>query len=377
MIVKVIEKLPVKIALYILTALLLSAGALLCVVPAKAFVAISRSITISNSEASATDVSYRLSFSTDPSTPAYNIGGIVVEFCDDSAIVGDIVCTTPPGFNLNLASLAISNQSGVTGFSIHANSDTNTLILTKAPTTLVAPNTAVSFSLGSNGANDGITNPNLGNHSFYARILTYTSAADAANYLSGSPGSYIDSGGFALSTANRVDINTIVPPYLFFCAAQAISGYDCTSASELYVNFGNFSPSYTSTGLSQLLILTNAGSGYGVRIYGTTLTSGNNTIKAIVPQHASNTGIEQFGLNLVANTNPAIGNDPVGPGSAVPMADYATANRFKFNSGDTIISGSGVTTWRKFTISYIVNINQNQRPGIYTTTLTFICLANF
>lgn len=362
----------------------LSAAALL-VIPGASLLTLStlasevthRSITISSSRASATDVTYSVRFNTDASQPAYNIGGIVIDFCSESAIVGDAACSTPPGFNLNEAGLALANQAGISGFAINASSDTNTLVITKNIASLINPGTTISFNLGSNGAGDGVTNPNSGNQSFYARIMTFTTAIAAANYTSGNPGIYIDSGGIALSTASPIDVSTVVPPFLFFCAGHSISGYDCSTIDTLYVSFGEFSQNYTSTGLSQLLVMTNSGSGFGIRVYGTTLTSGNNIIKALVPPHISNTGTEQFGMNLVANNSPAVGNDPVGPGSAVPTADYAVPNHFKYQHGDLIVSGNNVTDWRKFTISYIVNINQNQAPGIYTTTLTFICLANF
>lgn len=373
---KDINKANIFIALVIAT-LLTVVGASLYVPVTHASEVLSRSITVSSSEVGATDVTYVLRFSTDPSGPAYNIGGLVVDFCDNSPIIGDPTCSVPAGFSINEAGLAIGSQSGVTGLTINANSDNNTIILTKNPATIINPNTTIRISLGGAGPSDGLINPNIGNHSFYARVYTYTTEAAAASYNPATPGAYTDAGGLALSTANAMDINSIVPPFLFFCAAQTINGYDCTTASELYVNFGDFSKNYTSTGLSQVLILTNAGSGYGVRLYGTTLTSGNNVIHAITLPSASNTGSEQFGINLVANTSPAVGNDPIGPGTAVPTVDYAVPNRFKYANGDTIISGAGVTSWRKFTISYVVNINNSQPPGIYTTTLTFICLANF
>jgi hypothetical protein len=235
----------------------------------------------------------------------------------------------------------------------------------------------IHFDLGAGGNNDGVVNPSTSNYTFYARAFTYQTATEAENYTSAIPGSYVDAGGFALSTASAMDISTIVPPFLFFCTAQSIQGYDCTTGTVLYIDLGDLSETSTTTGTSQLLILTNASGGYGVKIQGTTLTSGNNVINAMALPNISATGTGQFGMNLVANINPAIGTDPVGPGSANPTATYAIPNIFKYNSGDTIINGSGVTDWRKFTVSYIVNIPATQAPGVYTTTLTYICLANF
>jgi hypothetical protein len=336
-----------------------------------------RSINISSSLASAADVTYTIQFNTDLAGGPYDIGGIVVDFCAESPIIGDPICNTPPGFDLNLTNLAIANQSGISGFSISGSSDTNTIIITKNIANQVNPGTTIHFELGNNGANDGVVNPNLGNYSYYAKVLVYQTTTEANNYTSAMPGSYVDVGGFALSTASVMDVSTVVAPFLFFCTAQSIQGYDCTTGTVLYVNFGDFSETYTATGTSQLLILTNAGGGYGVKVQGTTLTSGNNVINTMALPNISVTGVSQFGMNLVANVNPAVGTNPVGPGSANPTVDYSNPNIFKYNSGDTIINGSGVTDWRKFTISYVVNIPAIQAPGVYTTTLTYICLANF
>lgn len=340
---------------------------------------VNRSITLSTSAAAATDVTYTVEFNTDPTAGPANIEAIVVEFCDDSAIIGDASCIVPSGFNSNKDQLALANQVGINGLSVNTvNSDNNTLILTRGGPVNINPNTLISFDLGASGANDGITNPDLGNYSFFARVLTYSTAAAAVNYSSGNPGIFNDANGIALTTANAVRLSTVSPPILFFCVAQSFSvPYDCSSATSLYVNFGIFDKNETRTGISQLILLTNAGSGLNVTIHGTTLTSGNNEIKALVPPHASNSGTEQFGLNLVANTIPTVGLDPTGPGIAQPVADYSQINKFKFGNGDAIISSPGATSWSQFTISYIVNINQNQHPGIYTTTLTFIALANF
>jgi hypothetical protein len=345
--------------------------------PARAGLIDTRSITISDSKASATDVTYAVQFRTDPTNGWYDIGGIVVDFCAENPIVGNSVCNTPAGFDLNLANLVVTNQNNISGFTISVNSDGNTLIITKNIPDHVGPNAPIHFDLGSIGNNDGVTNPSIANQTYYARALTYGTAPEAESYTSGNPGSYIDAGGFALSTASAMDLSTIVPQFLFFCSAQSIQGYDCATGTVLYVNFGSLGETFTSTGMSQLLVMTNAGSGYGVRTYGTTLTSGNNVINPMALSAASTVGNSQFGMNLVANLNPAVGANPVGPGTAMPAVDYAIPNNFKYVSGDTIISGSGATDWRKFTVSYIVNVSATQATGTYTTTLTFICLANF
>ena len=126
-----------------------------------------------------------------------------------------------------------------------------------------------------------------------------------------------------------------------------------------------------------MLIATNAAYGAGVTMNGTTLQSGNNTIPALVVPTGQTPGISQFGVNLRNNTNPNVGDDPVGPGLATVSAGYNTPNQYKYVAGDQVISSVTTTDLRKFTMSFVTNINQNQSPGVYSTTISFICLANF
>ncbi len=121
---------------------------------------------------------------------------------------------------------------------------------------------------------------------------------------------------------------------------------------------------------------TNAGIGYNLATYGTTMTSGNNEIAA-TQNATSQVGTNQFGINLRANTTPHIGADTSGPGTAHPTTNYNNVNRFTFKSGDTVAQATGAQDYRKFTTSYIVNVSKDQAPGVYSTTLTYVCLANF
>jgi hypothetical protein len=54
------------------------------------------------------------------------VGSISFEFCTNSPVIGD-PCTTPAGFSASSAVLAA--QSGDVGFSIHASSTANRIIL--------------------------------------------------------------------------------------------------------------------------------------------------------------------------------------------------------------------------------------------------------
>jgi len=174
-----------------------------------------------------------------------------------------------------------------------------------------------------------------------------------------------------------VQISTTVPPYLLFCGGVVIGGFDCAAASGSYINFGNLASSSTASATSQLLSATNAASGFAITVFGSTMTSGNNIINALNTRDVSRTGVPQFGMNLVANLTPAVGNDPQGAGTAAPTANYGLADFFKFTSGDTIATTASVDDFRKLTASYVINIPVGQPIGVYSTTLTYVCLANF
>jgi hypothetical protein len=265
----------------------------------------------------------------------------------------------PAGFNISAATL--SAQAGETGFSIYGpGTNTNTMILSRVPSLALAGGVTYTFT--------NVTNPSSAG-SLYARLETF-----ATNDASGAD---TDSGGIALSFNGQINISTTVPPFLLFCGGVTIGGFDCNNASGNYINFGNVSSNATSSAQSQLLTTTNAANGYTITVFGPTMTSGNNIISALVASDVARPGTAQFGLNLVANATPTVGTDPVGPGHAVPLANYAQPDFFRFQSGDAIASASTSDDYRKLTASYIIDITSNQPAGVYASTLTYICLANF
>ena len=312
-----------------------------------------RSLLLSDNSTGAT-AAYTLSF-TVPNTET--LGSIKLLICANDPLFQD-PCTAPSGFDLSHATL--SNQSGETGFTISPSTNANTLILTRVPVT--ANPGPVSYTL------TGVVNPSA-TGTYYGRLQTFAST-DAS-------GPENDHGGLAFSMNNPVSVSVTVPPYLLFCTGITITGLSCDNASGNYINFGDFSSTATSSAQSQMLLATNGQSGYGVQVYGSTLTSGNNIITALANRDVSRPGTSQFGLNLVANQTPSVGVDPQGPGSATPASAYDLPNWYKFSSGDTIASAPAADSYRQLTVSYMVNIPSGQAVGAYVATLTFVCLANF
>lgn len=314
----------------------------------------SRSLRLSTSAAAATGVTYTLSFTTSGS---YNFGSVRLELCSEDPLPNQ-PCSVPTGLDTTFANLG--SQTGVSGFTIKSITATE-IVIGGLPVAL--NNAPVSFQILN------MTNPLSPNTTNFGRIYTY--ASDDGS------GPSIDDGGVTFATASQVSINTEVPPYLQFCVAQVIAGLDCSNAAGYLVDVGELSRLSPKIGEAQMLLATNAAYGAGVTVNGTTLQSGNNVIPALAAQTGQTPGVSQFGMNLRNNSNPNVGDDPVGPGVATVSAGYNTPNQFKFVAGDSVIGTSTTTDLKKFTISFVTNINQNQAPGVYSTTISFICLANF
>ena len=297
---------------------------------------------------------YQLSFDiVSPGT----LGSIVAQFCSNDPLFTS-PCTTPIGMDVSQANLV--SQSGPGGFSVSGSSTANTLVLTRPPAATPVTNVSFHFDNRTNPTNPG---------SYFVRVQTYASA-DATGPAS-------DYGGIAFAITNLIAVTAEVPPYLAFCTGITITGLNCANASGDYIDFGELSSKKTSKGSSQMLVATNAEQGYAITASGTTLTSGNNTIPPLFTGDISRPGAGQFGFNLTTNTTPAVGSNPVGPGVSNPKPEYNQQNVFRFVNGETIVSNSVPDDVRQYTSSYIVNVPVSQAAGIYVTTVTYVCLANF
>ncbi len=312
-----------------------------------------RSLTMDNSIAAAHHVTYQAQFRV---PAASTVGSIRLQFCTNTSLVDDS-CDAPFGFNASDA--VIASQSGSTGYSVSIDSTSNELILTRPPAQQQSGDVRIVLS--------NITNPSSAG-TFYSRILTYAS--------SNATGPYNDAGGLALAIMPSLAVSTEVPPYITFCLGESIKDYDCKSATEPFSDLGDLDPNITSAAQSQIVVATNAENGYSMWATGTSMTSGNNILQAMSGEQPRK-GTSQFGLNLRANNNPSIGQDPAGPGLAGVKNEYNRPDHFRFEPGDTLASATRPDDYRKYTVSYVVNVPPGQPGGVYSTTLTYICLANF
>jgi len=319
-----------------------------------------------------------------------SVGSIKFEYCTTAAdSIVSPTCVTPTGLTTTGGPVVLGNETGATGFTL--NKTTNGApYLTREASDTTGPLT-VSYRL------DNIVNPTT-EGTFFVRISTYASTDTT--------GAATDAGTVTASTAEQIVLSGTMPESLVFCAGADISKTsgvpDCSTATAGTISFNQlFSATEPARAVSKMAASTNAGFGYAITVNGPTLTSGSNTIAGIASPSASNKGVAQFGLNLRANTSAAAPGFP-GTGSTAsadidltsngtnlkgkPTADYATADTFKFVSGNVVANSAydgttnttlGPSDAQIFTVSYIANVPGSQPAGTYTSTLTYICTPTF
>lgn len=298
--------------------------------------------------------SYTVSFRYATPDP---VGSIDLLFCE-SPIPYD-PCVTPPG--LDVSGAALNHQSGEAGFSILSKT-TNHIILTRLPSAVSNTPSAYTF--------DNIVNPTDTQRAFSIRLRTH-GTTDAT-------GPQINFGSVRGQVTSGIKIETQVPPMLVFCVAQQVENNCVGTNDNFYTDMGELSPKETLTAQSQMAVGTNASGGFAITANGIPMSAGTSVIDSPATPTASEPGKNQFGINLVANNAPAVGNDPEGIwANAVASPDYGIPDHYKFVPGDVVAYSPNVSLMKKFTVSYIVNSSENLRAGVYTTTITYVASGRF
>ncbi len=171
---------------------------------------------------------------------------------------------------------------------------------------------------------------------------------------------------------------------------RAQSGFTTTDEPRLAftisnsaVNLGSLSTGTTATTTSNFSVLNYTSYGYAVHVTGTPPSSGSHTLTGMASTGPSQVGVEQFGINLRANTSPTtFGADPV----QVPSTDfsygeaasgYATPDNYRYVAGETIAQSTQSSGQTDYTISYIANISNATAGGSYSGQLRLICTGTY
>ena len=313
-----------------------------------------RSLFMTNNNPGVT-TSYKVSFRYMSAVP---VNSVDMLFCMDP--IPDDPCVTPP--NLDVSGASLSDQTGEVGYSI-LNISPNHIVLSRSQSSIPA-------SIVSSYTFDNIKNPTETDQAFSIRLQTHSSSDGS--------GPLIDFGSVRGQVQGGINLETQVPPQLIFCLAQQVD-LGCTNTNETYyTDMGQLESDSTLVAKSQMAIGTNATAGFAITAVGTPLAAGTHVIDGLKSPTESKPGVNQFGINLVQNNAPAIGNDPEGSWTnANPTSDYNVPNQYKYVSGDVVASSPDVSLMKKFTVSYIVNSDPNLHAGVYSTTITYIASGRF
>lgn len=397
-----------------------------------------RKITLGSSKVS-TSTTYDVSFKPVTTT---TILGFVVDFCQNSPLIGNS-CTKTNGVTaIPVTGTVNVSHTGATGspvaFTVNdpagTTNDGNQLVLTHATTGLgpITAGTPITFSFTA-------TNPSA-TGTFYARILTYSTAAGATGYTDTAPGTRLDDGGVALSTANQLTVSARVQEQLQFCvgtttvddATTSVSA-DCATAftgsagnsvdmgvldnSAVYVS----GPSNAATGDNGVngaaMVRTNANGGVivsffpeagtginhtrALRVSGATCTadvfpSTSNTDQcfnsADITQATFTAGTEKFGMTIggvncgsttayacsfTGGTN-KLTRDANYDGNGT--ATYGTSQGFAWHenaTATTIATSSSVVDDEVLMLKFGGTANITTPTGLYNVTSTYIATATF
>jgi len=141
-------------------------------------------------------------------------------------------------------------------------------------------------------------------------------------------------------------------------------------------NLGVLSTERTSTKTTSIKVRSYLiAGGYSLQIIGTPPKFDGHTLNTPTTPTLSVPGTEMFGINVVANTTPAVGANPVQVPTGqqafgVANVNYEVPNRFMYKSEDVIAKGQTDSGRTDYTVSMVVNISSSTPAGRYTGDFT-------
>lgn len=347
------------------------------------------------------DRSIEMSTSTKAATANYNIkftakagaGSAVIDFCDNSPLLGQSCGTSGVLAGFSLASATVGG-----GFTKDAASTATKLVVTG---TISAGTVTIPVT--------GVTNPSSAG-SIYARIVTY-SGTGATAYVSATPGAHVDDGSVALSITDGIAVSGDVLESLSFCVSGAAIDDGCDTTGnpaptlKLGEDMGNgviaLSPDTVSAKPVYTQITTNAVGGAIVSLKSSASDCGG-LVRAGAADNAAGCGIKPALLADVfsdATTGKALfgvktstaTDGTGGEGDYVPVGNYGNTNYLmNFTSGanpstgvtspygDQFLTTSGAPAINKnMTLTFGAQAANNTPAGSYSASLSLIATGKF
>src|SRR5262249_36782928 len=122
--------------------------------------------------------------------------------------------------------------------------------------------------------------------------------------------------------------------------------------------------------------------GYTLQISGAAPSQGTHHLTALATPTTSHQGAEQFGVNLVANSTPAVGANPVQvPSGSIGFGtvtdDYITPDLFKYVEGEPVAQSSTSNGETDYTLSMIINVSNITPGGRYTGVYSAVVVPTY
>ena len=341
-----------------------------------------RSIQLSSSSVSATDVTYTVNF-----TSVDAAGAFVVDFCNNSPVIGQ-VCASPTGFDASLATSATTGFTDVTGSS-------GKVVVAGS----IDVNDEISVELSN------IVNPSVPG-TIYARIVTYDTKEHASDYVSTNLGiGNIDEGGMAIAITPTIGVSGTVLESMTFCVSGSVIGANCASTTAPVLELGEvvgdiiaLTPGVLSEGVVHTQISTNASGGATIRLKSNTtdcgglIRAGAPTACDILP--ALNSGLDKdanegkFGVKTAdATDTPDVGAS----GLFVPVSgSFYNKDTFAFNYlagnnagvtsafGDPFLdTASKPANNKNMALTFGVTVGSGTPAGSYSADIGLIAVGKF
>lgn len=146
-------------------------------------------------------------------------------------------------------------------------------------------------------------------------------------------------------------------------------------------NLGELTTEKTGAKTMQVKIRNYLTGGYRLMLVGDSPKYGARKLNTPTTPTDSRAGTEQFGINVVANTAPAVGSNPVleggGGGTSLVTSNYNTANKFMYVPGQVLAETQANSGGAEFTVSMIVNISNSTPAGKYTGDFAAVVVPYF
>lgn len=339
-----------------------------------------RSIALSSSSKQATDVTYEIKFKADGAAEA-----VVIDFCSNTPLIGE-ACTAPTGFNSEAATTPTPSTS-VAPLGI---GDENTVVITKT----IAATSSQTITL------EGITNPDAVGP-IYARIVTYDTAGNAANYDSADTFSEdanrVDEGGASILITDTIGVSAAVLESMTFCVSGQAIADGCTGVTAPTLKLGEgvgdllaLVPGTVSEGSIYTQITTNAATGAVISLKSNTigcggLVRGGATNCDIAP--AQNTDVTiadaKFGVKTTTSTGGSGALQPANGSIYTPSAfkmNWITGDSTGVTStfGDPFLdTANAPATNRNMELIFGASVINETPAGLYSADLNLIATGKF